>query len=69
MKLYFVFIITVGLTILLYMVFKMLEWAENTLELIQVLKISIVTNHEFNPSLLIPSVPAVPHPQSTHKFF
>lgn len=47
----------------------MLECAENTLELIQDLKISIVTNHEFNPSLFIPSVPAVPHPQSTHKFF
>lgn len=67
--LYFVFITMAGLTILSYIVFKVLEWAENTLESIQVLKISFITNHKLNPLLLIPSVPAQPHPHCTHKFF
>lgn len=47
----------------------MLLWAENTLESIQVLKISIRTNYELNPSLFIPSTPTLLHPLSTHKFF
>lgn len=45
---YFVFIIRAGLMILLYIYFKMLEWIENNLESIQVLKISIRTNHELD---------------------
>lgn len=69
MKLYFVFIIRAGLMILLYIYFKMLEWIENNLESIQVLKISIRTNHELSPSLLTPLYSYTPHPYSTHKFF
>ena len=38
----------------------MLEWTKNNLESIQVLKISIRTNHELSPSLLTPSTPTLP---------